>query len=213
MADVYMCVKWQYHLISGDRHRIWNWRSDYVLGDQVAICFRYERISTDLFAREYLGDHKDQLDTNQRSVSALGNLGALHDVLWRSHRTPQIATLWNGGITLHFSVCACPIYQLVPNSATTMPIRCSPISRHSGDYKTKPVFSKCLLPYMIFMFPLITGHHLEMLNYISRLFEGQLIVAYQRHRPLTGCAKLRVAHAPGIPGTFSPPPTSKETAS
>ena len=25
--------------------------------------------------------------------------------------------------------------------------------------------------------------------------------------------KLRVAHAPGMPGTFSPPPTSKETAS
>ena len=25
--------------------------------------------------------------------------------------------------------------------------------------------------------------------------------------------KLRVAHAPGMPGTFSPPPTSKETTS
>ena len=32
------------------------------------------------------------------------------------------------------------------------------------------------------------------------------------HGPLTRCAKLRVAHAPGIPGTFSPSPTSKETA-
>ena len=30
--------------------------------------------------------------------------------------------------------------------------------------------------------------------------------------PLTRYAKLRVAHAPGMPGTFSPPPTSKETA-
>ena len=33
------------------------------------------------------------------------------------------------------------------------------------------------------------------------------------HGPLTRCAKLRVAHAPGMPGMFSPPPTSKETAS
>ena len=31
--------------------------------------------------------------------------------------------------------------------------------------------------------------------------------------PLTRYAKLRVAHAPGMPGMFSPPPTSKETAS
>ena len=27
-----------------------------------------------------------------------------------------------------------------------------------------------------------------------------------RHRPLVRCVKLRVAHAPGMPGTFSPPP-------
>ena len=30
--------------------------------------------------------------------------------------------------------------------------------------------------------------------------------------PLARYAKLRVVHAPGMPGTFSPPPTSKETA-
>ena len=29
------------------------------------------------------------------------------------------------------------------------------------------------------------------------------------HGPLTRYAKLRVAHAPGMPGTISPPPTSK----
>ena len=33
------------------------------------------------------------------------------------------------------------------------------------------------------------------------------------HGPLTRYAKSRVVHARGIPGTFSPPPTSKETAS
>ena len=30
--------------------------------------------------------------------------------------------------------------------------------------------------------------------------------------PLTRYLKLLVAHAPGMPGTFSPPPISKETA-
>ena len=34
-----------------------------------------------------------------------------------------------------------------------------------------------------------------------------------RHGPLARYVKLRVAHAPRMPGTFSPPPTSKETAS
>ena len=32
------------------------------------------------------------------------------------------------------------------------------------------------------------------------------------HGPLTRYVKLRVAHAPGMPGTFSPPPTSRDTA-
>ena len=32
------------------------------------------------------------------------------------------------------------------------------------------------------------------------------------HGPLARYVKLRVTHAPGMPGTFSPPPTSKETA-
>ena len=31
----------------------------------------------------------------------------------------------------------------------------------------------------------------------------------QYHRPLTICVKARVSHAPGMPGAFSPPPTSK----
>ena len=33
------------------------------------------------------------------------------------------------------------------------------------------------------------------------------------HGPLTRYVKLWEAHVPGMPGTFSPPPTSKETAS
>ena len=33
------------------------------------------------------------------------------------------------------------------------------------------------------------------------------------YEPLTRYLKLRVAYAPGMPGTFPPPPTSRETAS
>ena len=32
------------------------------------------------------------------------------------------------------------------------------------------------------------------------------------NEPLTRYVQLRVAHGPGMPGTFSPPPASKETA-
>ena len=37
-------------------------------------------------------------------------------------------------------------------------------------------------------------------------------MSWRHHGPLTRCVKLRVAHAPGMPGTFSLPSTSKETA-
>ena len=76
---------------------IWeiNWRSYYDLCDQEAICFRSERIATDLCAREStdddLGDHGDQLKTNQRSNSVLEDLSALHGAPWRTVRAPQIA--------------------------------------------------------------------------------------------------------------------------
>ena len=40
-----------------------------------------------------------------------------------------------------------------------------------------------------------------------------VILMLQQNGALTRYAKLRVAHASGIPGTFSPPLTSKETAS
>ena len=76
---------------------IWevNRRFDCDLCDQVAICLHSERIATDLCASEStdgdLGDHGYQLATNQRSISVLGDLSALHGALWRSHRSPQIA--------------------------------------------------------------------------------------------------------------------------
>ena len=35
---------------------------------------------------------------------------------------------------------------------------------------------------------------------------------YGNHGPLARYVKLRAAHAPGMPGTFIPLPTSKETA-
>ena len=79
-----------------------NWLFDYDLCDQVTICLRSERIATDLYAREStdgdLGDHRDQLETSQRSISVLEDLCVLHGALWRSNRAPQIAAQWNRGI-------------------------------------------------------------------------------------------------------------------
>ena len=40
-----------------------------------------------------------------------------------------------------------------------------------------------------------------------------LALWYECYEPLTRYVKLRVAHAPGMLGTFCPPPNSKETAS
>ena len=40
-----------------------------------------------------------------------------------------------------------------------------------------------------------------------------LLMQFEAHGPLTRYVKLRVVHVPGMPGTFSPPLTSKETAS
>ena len=84
------------------------------MGDQLAIRLRSMRSSNDLFtrwtdrhgsfAREStdgdLGDHGDQLETNQRSISVLEDLSALHGAPWRSVRAPQIAAWWNGGISM-----------------------------------------------------------------------------------------------------------------
>ena len=49
-------------------------------------------------------------------------------------------------------------------------------------------------------------HHLKSIKYMC-------IMYCCTHGPLTRYVKFRVAHASGMPGTFYPPPTSKETAS
>ena len=46
----------------------------------------------------------------------------------------------------------------------------------------------------------------------NEIFERQIDTC-EWYGPLTRYVKLPVAHAPGMPGTFSPQPTSKETAS
>ena len=53
---------------------------------------------------------------------------------------------------------------------------------------------------------------------ITRLQSSRIwnLITYMKiicHGPLTRYVKLQVAHAPGMPGTFSPPPTSKEAVS
>ena len=46
---------------------------------------------------------------------------------------------------------------------------------------------------------------------ITLLLNAPPRLHYNVHGPLTRYVKLWVAHAPGMPGTFFPPPTSKET--
>ena len=40
----------------------------------------------------------------------------------------------------------------------------------------------------------------------------KIVMIFSLHGPPIRYVKLRVAHAPGMPGRFSPPPTSEETA-
>ena len=50
----------------------------------------------------------------------------------------------------------------------------------------------------------------EYVNINSSLLTKQSEVKRTRNGPLSRYVKLRVAYAPGIPETVSPPPTSKE---
>ena len=47
----------------------------------------------------------------------------------------------------------------------------------------------------------------------NKFKETMAKITSMSHGPLTRYVKLRVTHVPGMPGTFSPPPTSKGTAS
>ena len=65
---------------------------------------------------------------------------------------------------------------------------------------------------------LFTGRHMASLDYSELKVYELLLTWYAGHKiidngPLTRYVKFRLAHAPGMSGTFSPPPTSKETAS
>ena len=57
--------------------------------------------------------------------------------------------------------------------------------------------------------PGMTACNIHSMNYLWHPKTGNCF----GHGPLTRYVKLRVAHAPGMPGAFSQPPTSKETAS
>ena len=58
---------------------------------------------------------------------------------------------------------------------------------------------------------LLEQHACGMLKIACFGYGRQNIFHCHLNGPLTRYVQLRVAHAPGIPGTFSPPPTSKET--
>ena len=57
-----------------------------------------------------------------------------------------------------------------------------------------------------------TSHNIIVLYVISGVPCQINLEHYDNHGSLTRYAKLWVAHAPGMPGTFSPPPISKEIA-
>ena len=84
----------------------------------------------------------------------------------------------------------------------------------SGD---KSKFIKCVSPVMKYV---KIASALWELNSMCSVCGYQHIhihlhvyMIHTSYRPFTRCVKLWVPHAPGMPGTFSPPPTSKETAS
>ena len=72
----------------------------------------------------------------------------------------------------------------------------------------------CKIQWMLLLSFVIRSYFCATCNFISG-------VLCQKHPTYTvGCngplgryVKLRLTHVPGMPGTFSPPPTSKETAS
>ena len=57
--------------------------------------------------------------------------------------------------------------------------------------------------------------YMYMYHSLTIIYITHVTFRYQRrlHGPLATYVKSRVAHAPGMPGTFSPPQTWKETAS
>ena len=75
--------------------------------------------------------------------------------------------------------------------------------RGPGLGVTEPVF----LDFSVKNISDFSRHLLHLMNHICQA-QPQLV-----HGPFTRYVILWVAHAPEIPGTFSPPPTSKETAS
>ena len=75
-----------------------------------------------------------------------------------------------------------------------MGVKFSPRVRHSCLKNIRSsVENECCYPYNI-------------------SFRNKIFIAWKRHGPLTKYVKLRAVHAPGMPGTFSPSPTSRQTA-
>ena len=71
----------------------------------------------------------------------------------------------------------------------------------------------CNLSISISVFVDISGTLLESFTLSMHcLFRFVQYIQITIHGPLSRYVKLRVAHAPGMPGTFSPRPTSKETS-
>ena len=79
----------------------------------------------------------------------------------------------------------------------------------------EPILTQFWHVYMVISYQQIwTCQHIKSAQCAnSSLYQAIFITLTNRNGPLTRYVDLRVAHAPGMPGTFSPPPTSKETPS
>ena len=125
-------------------------------------------------------------------INILGSLLGIHKMTWWSSlvllRCPLafIPTAW-------CSHCSCRKYK------------------HSLPSYTNGVFHASQLE-LWWVFFIIVTKILSLLFRQHTLFISSHVNSYAIG-PLTRCIKVWVAHAPGMPGPFSPPPTSKETAS
>ena len=68
------------------------------------------------------------------------------------------------------------------------------------------------IPVLVLVHPLQLYSSPSACSSTSAAFQPGCLSSEEDHGLLTRYVKLRVAHAPGIPGMFSSPPTSKETA-
>ena len=108
----------------------------------------------------------------------------------RKYNKPYAACFNPLEVFMHFNpTCAsCHAVRMTP---------CFPVHRHETETTTAQ-YSPIILQHIFY-------------NYVNSLINNPY--PWVHNGTLARYVTLRVAHAPGMPGTFCPPPTSKETSS